>query len=420
MGVAELSARRKPRKNEGDRPIGSRLGKVVPEAFSAIRAAPDFSVSGERRTAARHVDRRSASTRRAAAPPDRRLDEERPTLGIRCKVRLRVLHSKVTRMTTPTPQQLAHSGSLDELYRQLEPIRLGAGWAKPTPSLWAEPKKSFQPAVWSYAQAKGALDAAGRLINTELAERRNLIMQNPAGGGYATSRTIVAAYQMIMPGEKARSHRHTPNALRLIVDAEPGAYTIVNGERLAMMPGDVVLTPNWCWHGHGNDSRANAYWLDVLDVPLVHLLEPMFFEPHPDEFEQEKVVASNSPMHFSWADTQRRLAEAGAHSNGQPAEIALGDPALATMALTMIGLKAGQRTTSRKVMANSVFGVAQGSGSTETEGRTLSWSRGDVIVVPAWHEHVHRSEGGAVLFRVTDEPTMRKLGFLREDTPAAH
>ena len=60
-------------------------------------------------------------------------------------------------------------------------IRIGAGWAKKTPSLWAEPKKTFQPYGWSYAQAKGALDAAGRLINTELAERRNLVMHNPAG-----------------------------------------------------------------------------------------------------------------------------------------------------------------------------------------------------------------------------------------------
>ncbi|MEI8151108.1 MAG: cupin domain-containing protein [Hyphomicrobiales bacterium] len=325
-------------------------------------------------------------------------------------------------MSSPTPQQLAQSGSLEELYKQLEPIRLGAGWAKPTPSLWAEPKKSFEPTVWRYAQAKGALDAAGRLINTELAERRNLIMQNPAGGGYATSRTIVAAYQMIMPGEKARSHRHTPNALRLIIDADPGAYTIVNGERLSMMPGDVVLTPNWCWHGHGNDSRACAYWLDILDVPLVHLLEPMFFEPHPDEFEKERVVANASPMHFSWAETQKRLAEAAGRSNGLPAEIALGESgpatsALDTMALTMIQLKTGQATASRKVMANSVFGVADGSGTTEVEGKTLPWSRGDVIVVPAWSEHVHRSADGAVLFRVTDEPVMRKLGFLREGQP---
>ena len=36
----------------------------------------------------------------------------------------------------------------------------------------------------------------------------------------------------ILPGETARSHRHTPNALRLILEGE-GAYTIVNGEVLA-------------------------------------------------------------------------------------------------------------------------------------------------------------------------------------------
>ena len=325
-------------------------------------------------------------------------------------------------MISPTPLELAQSGSLEELYGKLGAVRMGAGWAKPTPSLWAEPKKTFLPFVWSYAKAKGALDAAGRLINTELAERRNLILQNPAGD-YATSRTIVAAYQMIMPGEKARSHRHTPNALRLIIDAEPGAYTIVNGEKLTMMPGDVVLTPNWCWHGHGNEGGACAYWLDVLDVPLVQLLEPMFFEPHPDDFEKESVVANASPMYFSWADTQGRLAEAGARSNWQPAEIALGGlgrekSALATMALSMIELKPKQSTAPRKVMANSVFGVANGSGTTEAGDARLSWSRGDVIVVPAWQSHVHRSDEGAVLFRVTDEPVMEKLGFLREGKPA--
>lgn len=325
-------------------------------------------------------------------------------------------------MTNPSPQQLSQSGSLEELYRQIEPIRMNAGWAKPTASLWSEPKKSFQPHCWSYAQAKGALDAAGRLINTELAERRNMILQNP-NDGYATSRTIVAAYQMIMPGEKARSHRHTPNALRLVLDAEPGAYTIVNGERLSMMPGDVVLTPNWCWHGHGNDGRANAYWLDVLDVPLVHLLEPMFFEPHPEDYEKETKVQNDSPMHFSWADTQRRLAEAEARGNGAPAEIALGksapsDSALETMALAMLKLKAGQATAPRKLMANSVFGVVEGKGTTEVEGTKLAWSRGDTIVVPAWREHVHKSDSGAVLFRVTDEPVMEKLGFLREGKPA--
>ena len=317
-------------------------------------------------------------------------------------------------MSTPTPQQLAQSGSLDELYGKLGQVMMVPGWAKTAPSLWPEPKKVFRPHRWSYAQAKGALDAAGRLINTELAERRNLILMNPVEG-YATSRTIVAAYQMIMPGEKARSHRHTPNALRLIIDAEPGAYTVVNGEKLAMLPGDVVLTPNWCWHGHGNEGRACAYWLDVLDVPLVQLLEPMFFEPHPDEFETEITVPNDSPMYFPWGESERRLKEAEAAGNSAGSvEIALGDPALDTMALSMLKLKPGKSSARRKVMANNVFGVVQGEGTTEVEGESFSWRRGDVIVVPAWQEHAHHSNDGAVLFRATDEPVMSKLGFLRE------
>ena len=163
-----------------------------------------------------------------------------------------------------------------------------------------------------------------------------------------------------------------------------------------MLPGDVVLTPNWCWHGHANDSRACAYWLDVLDVPLVQLLEPMFFEPHPDDFEKEIVVPASSPLIFPWAETQRRLAEAEKTANGKPAQIAL-EPALSTIGLSMIRLKAGQATDPRKIMANNVFGVVEGEGATEVDGETLEWSRGDVIVVPSWREHVHRSETGAVL-----------------------
>ena len=187
----------------------------------------------------------------------------------------------------PSREELAQSGTLEDLYGQLGHINIGPGWAKATPSLWPAPKKTFAPAHWKYEQARGALDAAGRLINTELAERRNLILFNPAAdNGYGTVRTLVAAYQMIMPGEWAHAHRHTPNALRLILDSEPGTYTDVDGVKIAMEPGDVLLTPNWSSHGHGNDSRACAYWLDFLDVPLVQLLEPMFFEPAEEEGDQ--------------------------------------------------------------------------------------------------------------------------------------
>lgn len=319
-------------------------------------------------------------------------------------------------MTAPaSPEALARAASLDELYRLLAPLGVGAGWNKPTPSLWPEPRRSFEPAHWSYAHARGALDAAGRLIDTELAERRNLILVNPMpGNDYATARTIVAAYQMIMPGEKARSHRHTPNALRLVVDAGPGTYTVVDGVRLPMEPADVLLTPNWSWHGHGNDGSAPAYWIDVLDAPLVQLLEPMFLEPHPAGFEPIVRTAETSAMWFPWRETRRRLDEAPQNPAGPfGTQIELGAPAMATLALAMMRLAPGVTTAPCQSTANNLYAVVGGTGFSTIDGRRFAWRRGDVLVAPAWRPHFHEAAESAVLLRVSDEPLLRKLELLR-------
>ena len=324
-------------------------------------------------------------------------------------------------MAQPTPDQLLHAPSLEDLYPLLGGMSVGAGWNKPTPSLWAAPKRNFHPAHWSYAQGKAALTAAGRLINTELAERRNLILVNPVDGNdYATVRTIVAAYQMIMPGEWARAHRHTPNALRLILDTEPGTYTIVAGQSIDMSPGDVLLTPNWSSHGHGNKGKAPGYWLDFLDVPLVQLLESMFFDPQAlDEAEHEPAgrppkLRADRPMVFPIAETRRRLREqdadpAGSHGN----EIELGDPALETLGLHMMQLRSGVPTRLHQTTANNIFAVVEGSGVTTIDRETFRWKRGDVIAAPAWRAYTHLASEDSLLFRVSDEPTLEKLGLLR-------
>jgi gentisate 1,2-dioxygenase len=318
-----------------------------------------------------------------------------------------------------TPEELARSASLEELYAKLEKFGAGAGWNKPTPSIWAAPRQTFRPAHWSYRHAKAALSAAGRLINTELAERRNLILFNPiAGNTYSTVRTLVAAYQMIMPGEWARTHRHTPNALRLVLDAEPGTYTVVDGEKIAMLPGDVLLTPNWSSHGHGNDAKTSAYWLDFLDVPLVQMLEPMFFDPDlDDEIQHEAFASAPAPrtgarLAFPLAETLQRLRD----SNDDPMfgkQVALGDPALDTIALHMMQLAPRQRTASWQTTANNIYAVVRGAGTTEVDGEKFAWSRGDVVAVPAWRPHLHAADEESILFRVSDEPVMQRLGFLR-------
>jgi len=323
-------------------------------------------------------------------------------------------------MSALTREELARSGSLEELYGKLDRIGLGPGWNKPTPSLWTSPRKTFQPAHWAYELARGALDAAGRLINTELAERRNLILFNPAEGNtYGTVRTIVAAYQMIMPGEWARAHRHTPNALRLILDAEPGTYTVVDGLNIAMEPGDVLLTPNWSTHGHGNASKACAYWLDFLDAPLVQLLEPMFFEPHEEEDQSHEAFdedppTKDSPFVFTLAETAQRLDAAEATPAGPfGTAIELGGPALDTVGLHMMRLAPGVRTEAHQSTANNIYAIVRGSGVTDVDGTRFAWRRGDVIAAPAWRPHFHEAADDALVFRVTDEPVLQKLGFYR-------
>src|SRR5690349_15971957 len=107
-------------------------------------------------------------------------------------------------MTMPTDFETAHT--LEQLHTRLDEVQMKNGWAKPTPSMYPQPKQPFVPAHWRFADAHAALHAAGRLVGTEWAERRNLIMANPVpGNDYPTVNSLVAAYQMVKAGETARS-----------------------------------------------------------------------------------------------------------------------------------------------------------------------------------------------------------------------
>jgi gentisate 1,2-dioxygenase len=261
--------------------------------------------------------------------------------------------------------------------------------------------------------AKAALDAAGPLISTELAERRNLILPNPIPGNiYSTARTLVAAYQMVRPHETARSHRHTPNALRLVVDAAPETYTIVQGKKIPMLPGDVLLTPNWLWHGHANDSDENAYWIDFLDAPLVQLLEPMFLEQFPDGIEKTDDVDAASPMRFPFTEITERL-NASSPTDDGTLEAELGKPALDTIALFVRRLDGKKTSAPVRTTANNIYAVIDGEGATTIDGTRYDWTRGDVFVAPGWREHTHESRGPAHLLRVTDAPVLERFRWLR-------
>ena len=85
--------------------------------------------------------------------------------------------------------------------------------------------------IWKWDGIREKMLRAGDLITAKEAERRVLMLENPAYPGEAkATETLFSGIQMILPGEVAPAHRHSPNALRLILEGS-GGYTSVNGER---------------------------------------------------------------------------------------------------------------------------------------------------------------------------------------------
>jgi gentisate 1,2-dioxygenase len=176
-------------------------------------------------------------------------------------------------------QELGRLEDLPEDYRaELTAQNLVPLW----PSLRAvlppgKPAIRTKPTVWPYQPMRPLLMKSGELTPMEKAERRVLVMANPGHGleKMQASSTIYLGMQLLLPGEWAPSHRHTPNAVRMIVEGE-GAYTTIDGEKCPMQRGDLILTPTGMWHEHGHDGKEPVVWLDVLDLPIVYYCEASY------------------------------------------------------------------------------------------------------------------------------------------------
>jgi gentisate 1,2-dioxygenase len=309
--------------------------------------------------------------------------------------------------------------SLNELNARVKTQHYTAGWNKSVPSLWAEPKTPYRPRHWQYAAAKESLDHAGDLISAEFAERRNLLMFDDADANqYATTRTIVAAYQMLKPYEHARAHRHSPSALRLVLDSPAGVATVVDGVELPMTEGAVLLTPGGTWHSHFNNGTANSYWIDFLDVPLVHQLEPMFFEHHPDTFQVTEQRPSEHPFIIDRKTIESKLKDGPADENGIVI-IDISNEAMPTLELSVLRFGDNSRSFEILEASNSIFAVMSGVGTFNADDASVSWAFGDVFSFPIWTRASVRAQADATLLRVSDKPVMEKLKLYRAPPPAA-
>jgi gentisate 1,2-dioxygenase len=342
---------------------------------------------------------------------------------------------------------------LEQFTTDLERLSLGALWASEGMAAAPgrtnlEPKPQAVPHVWHWQELRPQALRAAELVGTQQAERRVLQLRNPGiTTRSATTNTLFGGIQIVMPGEVARAHRHTPAALRFIIESD-GGYTNVNGEPIPMRPGDLVLTPNWAWHDHANDTTNPMIWLDGLDSPLVRLLETVFYEEFPDETQPlsesrglsqtkygggalrpawESYPTRHSPlMHWAWAETKEVVQRLAAVTQGSSHDGVImeytnpvdGGPVMPTMACFVQMLRPGERTQAHRHTSSAIYHVVEGRGCSMVGGQILEWEEKDVFCLPNWTDHQHVNQSStepAFLFSFTDIPVMRSLDLLREE-----
>lgn len=304
------------------------------------------------------------------------------------------------------------------------------------------PVRNTRPVLWNYSEIRPRLLRAGELTPIEKAERRVLVLANP-GLELETMRatpTIYVGMQLILPGETAPNHRHTPSAIRFVVEGQ-GAYTLIGGEKCPMEKGDLILTPSGLWHEHGHDGQGPVVWLDALDLPLIYGLEASYAVEGPKHDARDEPDASQTRyrrgglipyasldagagryplLRFPWTEVRDSLL---ALSAATPADEAVqlayvnpesGRECLPTLGFSAIMLRPGEVLRPKRRSASSVVHVVAGEGRCVVDEVAVSWQEADTFAVPT-HAVVEleneSSRDPAYLFVVDDAPIQRKLGF---------
>lgn len=341
---------------------------------------------------------------------------------------------------TLTPADVSH------YYQRLTDLSTLPFWQLPDLTAPAGPERGH---VWAWRDVHPELARTREILDEAavVTQRRALIFCNPGLDVPAATPTIAAAYQMLFPGESAPVHAHSMSALRFGLTGH-GARMIVDGDRLPMEPGDLILTPGWSWHGHvhpGGDEPV--VWMDGLDVPLVVGLRANFFRDDPDEADPLPVrhttgaasaaaglvpageqAGRHSPVRrYPWQDAYPALRRLMARAPGDDPVSRLeyrnpvtGGPALATLGCLLEGLPAGTQSRPIRETASSVIVVARGAGTLVCGGQTFQLLLHDVAAVPAWTWHqVIASDHELLLLRVTDRPVHEAFGLYQGETASA-
>lgn len=327
-----------------------------------------------------------------------------------------------------------------DLDARLKTKSLGGHWQH------VERQEPIDALMWRWDDIYSGLIESGEAVRLgQDTFRRTVQLRNPKLPT-GTTKTIQMSVQLVRPGERARAHRHTAQAVRFVVQGH-GAYTTVEGERLFMEPNDLILTPGWTWHDHANLTDEPVVWLDGLDIPLAMHLDAQFQVDYhqemqeiakPDgasvlEFSPARSRLSSThpwpypPYRYSWTSTRPALVHLAESGRGDdPFDGVLmeyanpldGSHTLPTMSCRVQLIKPGLTTQSHRHTGSAIYHVIEGNGTVCIDGEMFEWGPRDCFLIPSWRSHhfVNSSASEpAILYSMTDLPVLEALSLYREE-----
>lgn len=317
---------------------------------------------------------------------------------------------------------MAATTTREQYYNSLSDKNVSPLWTVMDRMVPPRPNPKAAVTLWEYSALRAPLMESGALITAKDAERRVLMLVNPQLGAPYTTDTIYAGLQLILPGETAPAHRHMAFALRFIVEGRNG-FTAVEGNKLIMERGDVILTPSWCWHDHGNEGTGPMVWLDGLDLPLYRSLPINFAENYPQPRYPSK-LAEESNLRIPWSAVADRL-----DANMETESYAMyqyefgrdGLPLSRTVSAQAERVASGTTSPKSQETCSFVYHVFEGEGYSLVvvpggKEEKIEWKEKDTFSVPSWSAVSHTctmESGQAYLFAIHDRPIVEALGLLR-------
>jgi gentisate 1,2-dioxygenase len=331
--------------------------------------------------------------------------------------------------------------------------RVGANQMKALPHRWRW--REIGPYLDRIAEIARGAARTQDLSPIEFADRQQFLLTNPGlGGRLQVAATIRCAVSIYLPGDVAPVHIHAPNASRTIL-SDNGGYTTIEGERCLATRGDLILTPNGTWHDHGNDGNTPVVWADILDFPLLEFLDCNWIDEdfqgpregnaraqkptHADGYSarlygaggivpgfvshQRGIGHGTSPVFHYRGAAIRDALTALRSEDGDPFEgitLRFVNPATGTSVFPTLDysaqlLRPGEETRWKRETANVFYIALEGSGSTEIGGQSFDWAENDIFVAPnfLWRRHLNSGAKDAVLYAVSDQPLLEKIGQYR-------